>query len=1218
MKKYILVLIIVVARLAGFSQVSLPFHQYAFASDSLAGFDEEAARNAALREEFVGEELKVRMFMLKRQFINNKYNLVNYSSRRLQPFYFSDAIPVSPACTNEDFEASTAGVVTSSSQIAGWTCTGGSHAGTSNVCNMLACCPSQPSQIELITCPGGGYIDSKIGGVYPIYSVFGNGNNNGSNINYQVPFPLKGSNIIRINNTNPDFSISRLSKSFSVSNGNSFFQFAFMTVFSAAHQCCDAPAVKISLFNVSAGTLIPCPAFSVSAQSQCSQGSPLQFYEGVSGAPVSGSGGNAVFSKWNVSSVDLADYAGQTIRVDVTVSDCTAGGHFGCVYFDAQCGQMILTSNNNPIAINGASVNIPTCGPGNAIVAAPVGMGPYSWSSGVMTFPAGAGIPSNTNALMVVPQSGTFQLTMNPPGACQPVTKIINLNVTSALFAAATITQAGCTNTTSIASLTTTPGSTINWNPPPGSLSGNSLVATALPVGITTISVQDPSGCSATTTLNVAPAPPPVTFTINNLSGSNNITCANPTLYLQAVSNYTYGALNYSWTSPSFTANTSSISVTYSNTFTVTATDANTGCMTVTSLALGSNTTAPTNTVMPAMQTVSCNAGVTSFTGSALNPTVNILHEWYSPLNPLPGGVPMVSSGNSVSILSAQLSPGIYTLVTTNLVNGCKINQTFTVTSLDYYPTFSMQSSTNYSVGCAPLNQTTLCIVNAMSTQTTPATCSYTFLAPTFTGVVTPSVILGNNTCTIGSLPGSWTVVVQDNGNFCRSILPVKVTQNTVAPNVAASMITQTLFCYMPNVLATGSSTTPNTVVEWMRPVNPPLVSSPTLMLGPPNGPNTSTSSLAYASYTVIATNTVNGCSSQSIVSIFQNFKPPFVNPSLVIGTPTAIYCGTNPAVISVGNSSVIPGPFPFITNPCWAGPVPQASVCGPASYSCYMPGTYTLTITDNYNGCTASGTVNVQDQRQPPALSNSVSTASVNCGATALLTIGISGSTTGLVYRYTEYPPGAAFTPTNAILGMFSQTATVNKAGTYQYIVTNTVTGCVAAGTIVVSLNDPVGQFTVTPIQPSCLSCCDAFLNLSAPPGFTNYAVSTTAGTLAGTPVNKITNLCYGKVVYCFTNNANSCSYCDSLYIDAFTGLSSRDNQSGLSLYPNPASGMFFISNPQQLSGTVKIYNVEGKEMKRINLEREIKIEGLEPGIYFVELSHENGVLRKKIILLN
>ncbi|MBK9283362.1 MAG: gliding motility-associated C-terminal domain-containing protein [Sphingobacteriaceae bacterium] len=707
----------------------------------------------------------------------------------------------------------------------------------------------------------------------------------------------------------------------------------------------------------------------------------------------------------------------------------------------------------------------------------------YIWTNQAGTVAVTMGTTSTSNSVNL--PNGTYTLNIQINAPCGPAyVNTINVNCCNAVNVTHTIVQAGCTNTVNSATVTATGGGTvvpiITWNPAPLTLSGNSLTATGLPIGTTTVVLDYGGGCTNTIGITALPAPPPITFTINNLTGTYTITCTNPVIDLQAVSNYTYGPLSYSWTSISFTAGTSSVSINAPNTITLTVTDPSTGCLLQQVVTIGINTVAPTNSVNPVSQAITCNSGApVTFSGTVSNPTVNVQHDWYSPLNPLPGGVPIATSNNTISILSGALPPGVYTLVTTNLVNGCTSQKTVTITSLSAWPTFSLSSPTNFSVGCNPLHQTTISIINPVSTQTPPATCSYTFLAPSFTGVVTPSVILGNNSSTTTTIPGTWTIIVQDNSNFCRSIISVPIIQNTVAPHVAASMATNTLLCRTPTVLATGTSTTPNTIVTWNVPSTPPTLSTPTVVIGDPaNGPNTSSTSLTYANFTVVATNTLNACQSTSVITIYQNFKPPISNPTISIATPTAIYCtvANAPVVLTTGNSTTTSGggPSAFVANPCWQGPSPQTPTCGPSSYSCYVPGVYTLTIEDNYNGCTDEGTVTVLDRSQPPVITNTLSNAILDCGGSqASLSVAITGTNTGgLRYLLIEYPIGASYSPSNAasynvnpsLSGTSSSTINVSLPGWYQVIVSNTLTGCRALAFFEVTTGGLTASFTPEP----------------------------------------------------------------------------------------------------------------------------------------------------------
>ncbi|MBK9284306.1 MAG: T9SS type A sorting domain-containing protein [Sphingobacteriaceae bacterium] len=198
--------------------------------------------------------------------------------------------------------------------------------------------------------------------------------------------------------------------------------------------------------------------------------------------------------------------------------------------------------------------------------------------------------------------------------------------------------------------------------------------------------------------------------------------------------------------------------------------------------------------------------------------------------------------------------------------------------------------------------------------------------------------------------------------------------------------LSRTLTCNNPTLLASGTSTTNNTELSWIVPSTPSLINSPTIIIGSQTGPPTSTSTLIYAQYTLVATNTLLSCSTTSVIQIYQNFKPPTVNIAISIATPTTI-CNNSFPVLTTGTSISIGLPWPFLNNPCWSGPPPQTYTCGPSSYTCNVPGIYSLTLTDYYNGCSGSDTINVKDTRPQFGLQGSAPTSSLNCDGSLIVT---------------------------------------------------------------------------------------------------------------------------------------------------------------------------------------------------------------------------------------
>ncbi len=1105
----LLVFAIIVACQAGYAQINktaqnAPPFNYVFTADSLAGFEEEAARNSAITEGFLGEEFKVRMYKLKRAYVNSKYNLTSKKYLKNTFNYTARTAAVVPACVNEDFEGSTAAAnITASNQINGWTIMGGTN--NFNSCNISA--PNQPSESALINCTTAGFIDPTIGGTYPIYSVFGTTPNSGNSVNPSIP-AMFGTNIIRINNNVNDYSIEQLTKSFVVTSNNALFQFAFLSVFSTGHSCCDAGAFVIKLTNLSATpvpTVITCPSYSVSAPSvSCPSGTDApQYFNAPSGTPYTGTGA-IIFNKWKVNSIDLTAYIGQNIQIDVISTDCDAGGHYGYVYFDAQCGPMTIIGNGNPFAAGTPSITLPTCGATGATIIAPPGLGPYSW--------AGPGVgppfttPAMTNQTYTTTISGNYTLTMAPAGACFPVIRVITVSITPAPQVFASVAQAPCGGTLAIASCTSagsaSVASTIVWSPTPVALNSTTTQATyTIGTGPVSVTVSDPLGCTTTATVNINNAPPIPTLTITNVTGSNSITCQYPNINMTASTNYTNGPVTYTWVSLSSTA--SGTNVTFSNpaTFTVTVTDPATSCSSFSIFTIGINTVTPSSTVTPGIQNIACNStsAAATFTGTALSPTTNVTHSWYSPSSP-----GAATNGGSVSIYSPG-GPGTYTYCLTDNINGCSICKTVTVTTTSGYPTYSVTCPQQFTIGCNTTSLTTISIsnVNTYTSSTSPPTggpVSYTLLAPSFLGTYTLNPLTGPSVYTVNT-PGQYTVVVHDNTNGCETKVPVSIISNTFAPTSVASAVQATLTCFVPSTLLQGTSTNTNVSFSWAFP-------------GPPAGqlPNdtltvftsTNTTNTVVATYTLSVTDNINLCKSTQTITIFQNTA----KPTAVITGSNAIDCRSYSISLTNNSTSNVPAVF-FPTLPVtgylWSGPSPQPTLANSSNYIAFTPATtsnaYTLVAMDLNNGCKAVATKTLGDNRVYPIVNtpNPPAPFILDCAATnATIFPIITGTTSGFTYSWVAVP-------TVSFGALTSSITTVNKVGEYKIYVTNSANGCVSQGDVDVingSLNGDFNPSTTNGFAPLTVS----FQNLSTSSSSTTPTASITSAWSFGNGSSLIT----------------------------------------------------------------------------------------------------------------
>ncbi|MFZ4798381.1 MAG: DUF4465 domain-containing protein, partial [Bacteroidia bacterium] len=84
-----------------------------------------------------------------------------------------------------------------------------------------------------------------------------------------------------------------------------------------------------------------------------------------------------------------------------------------------------------------------------------------------------------------------------------------------------------------------------------------------------------------------------------------------------------------------------------------------------------------------------------------------------------------------------------------------------------------------------------------------------------------------------------------------------------------------------------------------------------------------------------------------------------------------------------------------------------------------------------------------------------------------------------------------------------------------------------------------------------------------------------------------------------------------DNFEYDYKTGVNEIANQRSFSIYPNPSSSTINIDFNERFS-TIKIIDIQGKMVLQSN-QKTIDINGLENGIYIVQIATENGILNSK-----
>lgn len=780
----------------------------------------------------------------------------------------------------------------------------------------------------------------------------------------------------------------------------------------------------------------------------------------------------------------------------------------------------------------------------------------------------------------------TATFTFTVPGVY--VTPVLNVLATSTILCPPTQTTQ---LTAQMNNACATPFS-YTWTPALGLSSTTSFSTIATPSTTTTYSVAVAgAGLYSCWTLTgsilvIAEAP---TFTINNITGSSSITCTYPTIDLEAVHNYTFNPLNYFWSSNSFTANTQSITVTSPGNYTAIVTDPFTNCVKTQTIQIFLNNTPPVSSLTPITQTIGCGAGVVATaTGIAISPTTNVTHLWIPP-----GGANSYSTGGPISIyqppvVNGSVSISTYSLI--NNINGCSTTKTLQVISTGgSYPTFSLTSSQTFSIGCATRSLTNINIVNPQSG--TGGVVSFTMLPPGYSGGT--SYTTGPIATYTVNTPGTYTMIVKDNANNCETRFPVSIIQNTFAPNISSSTISRTLSCAVPSVVLNGVSVNSPTVpidYSWsfQNGPNPNVINNYSFVVNT-QAPFTNS---VINTYTLTITDQNNACKNTTVVPMWQNTRPP--NPAI---TPSvsALTCATGSINMSnFSTTGILPGTFPVafaLVGELWEGPTPQLPKTNSSSYLAYVPGTYSMTVRDLNNGCTAKTTATVLDNRDYPVLQGDTLVA-LDCGSSTSgvkLPIRVVGLTAAAVST-TWYPP----VPTPSVSGLNTLTLTTNGVGMYHIVVTTNSNQCTSEfGVKVVNgvLNAGFTPDQTTGFAPMTVN----FTNNSAS---TNSATGTQSitsvwsygnGTTKTTTTNVTTQAVYtAPGTYSVTMFASKGSCLDTAQVIIVVDIPSKLEVPNV-FTPNGdgANDLFFVKSANLTNITAQIFDRWGNKVYELNTDK-------------------------------
>lgn len=273
-------------------------------------------------------------------------------------------------------------------------------------------------------------------------------------------------------------------------------------------------------------------------------------------------------------------------------------------------------------------------------------------------------------------------------------------------------------------------------------------------------------------------------------------------------------------------------------------------------------------------------------------------------------------------------------------------------------------------------------------------------------------VVLGTGNTVSVSAPGMviLTVTAVAGGSQCVKTDTVVITANTTPPQVSA--VGGFLGCGNSQAQLQATSSVPNSTFSW----------TPTAGLSNANIPNPLASLPGV--YTVVVTSLVNGCTASATAQVTGNTEAPQVS-----ATGGVLTCVDSTVVLQVSTNA-------SAATYLWSGPAGFSSPAQSPVVS--VGGTYTVTVTNVQNNCTASATAQVLVNRVPPG---AVAVGGELSCTTPWVLLRGSSPTGGVSWRWSG-PGGFSST---------QQEVEVDTAGSYVLVVTGLDNGCTSTAVAVV-----------------------------------------------------------------------------------------------------------------------------------------------------------------------
>ena len=301
---------------------------------------------------------------------------------------------------------------------------------------------------------------------------------------------------------------------------------------------------------------------------------------------------------------------------------------------------------------------------------------------------------------------------------------------------------------------------------------------------------------------------------------------------------------------------------------------------------------------------------------------------------------------------------------------------------------------------------------------------------------------------------GIYTLLVSDATTGCSASSQVEVTEDFETP-IANAGTTKQLDCAEPFITLDGSVDSERNTLSFQWTNENGTMLSQAISLTPTVS--------EIGTYTLIVTDTENGCSSSSSVSVI----PDVAAPMAFAGEAQQLDCETNQLMLNGNGSTGIDYIYNWETED---GRIESGETTLNPVVS--EGGTYTLTVRNRINGCDANSSVTISDNAVIEA--NAGGDIALTCSSGPTATLNGSTSTRGenITYEWTTEDGNIVGDNTSFIVN-------IDGVGVYTLTVRDIDSGCAATDQITVTQTELVPQIDAPAIQE--LTCDSPTIQLEA-----------------------------------------------------------------------------------------------------------------------------------------